>query len=63
LRYWLGLVFGNEWLTTSRRFVPDYVADSFSWIVGWITCQAVAAALLLVATLATFDRSLGRMQG
>ena len=48
---------------TVSLFLPDYVSETFPWILGWITCQAVAAVLLLAATLATFDRSLGRMQG
>ena len=48
---------------TVSLFFPDYVSETFPWILGWITCQAVAAVLLLAVTLATFDRSLGRMQG
>ena len=32
------------------------------WYVGWIVAQAFLAFLLLLATLATFDRSIGRVR-
>jgi len=41
---------------------PMYFMNS-TWIAGWIVAQAVIAMVLLLATLATFDRSLGRIRG
>lgn len=39
---------------------PRFIADAFLWIPCWIAAETVIAAGLLLATLATFDRCLGR---
>jgi ABC-type transport system involved in multi-copper enzyme maturation permease subunit len=42
---------------------PQYFDASFAWFPAWIAVQAVLALGLLLATLATFDRCLGRTPG
>ncbi len=41
---------------------PRYFGPAFAWFPGWIVVQAVLALGLLLATLATFDRCLGRVR-
>jgi ABC-type transport system involved in multi-copper enzyme maturation permease subunit len=42
---------------------PGHVANWFGWIPCWIASQTVVAGVLLLATLATFDRASGRIRG
>ena len=42
---------------------PRYFGPAFAWFPGWIVVQAVLALGLLLATLATFDRCIGRIRG
>jgi ABC-type Na+ efflux pump permease subunit len=52
---------GSFTLIASRAF-PRFIDDAFLWIPCWIAGETVIAAGLLLATLATFDRCLGRMR-
>ncbi len=52
---------GSYTLIASRAF-PRFIDDAFLWIPCWIAGETVIAAGLLLATLATFDRCLGRMR-
>ncbi len=45
------------WKTTARSFPFHFVAP---WAIYWVLIMAIAAVALLIATLATFDRKLGR---
>ena len=45
------------WETTDRRFPFHFVAP---WALIWLVIMAIAAVALLIATLANFDRKLGR---
>jgi hypothetical protein len=42
---------------------PRYFGPAFAWYPGWIVVQAVVAVGLLLTTLATFDRCIGRIRG
>jgi ABC-type transport system involved in multi-copper enzyme maturation permease subunit len=52
--------YGSYTLIASQAF-PRFIDDAFVWIPCWIAGETVIAAGLLLATLATFDRCLGRM--
>jgi hypothetical protein len=52
---------GSFTLVFSRGF-PRFIDNAFVWIPCWIAGETVIAAGLLLATLATFDRCLGRMR-
>ena len=52
---------GSYTLIDSSAF-PRFIDDAFLWIPCWIAGEMVVAAGLLLATLATFDRCLGRMR-
>jgi hypothetical protein len=72
-------VFQNDWplavgLTVASPFHasfdptccierPRHFGPSFAWFPAWIVVQAIVALALLLATLATFDRCIGRMRG
>jgi ABC-type transport system involved in multi-copper enzyme maturation permease subunit len=51
---------GSYTLIASRAF-PRFTDDAFLWIPCWIAGETVIAAGLLLATLTTFDRCLGRV--
>ncbi len=53
--------YGSYTLIASSAF-PRFIDDAFLWIPCWIAGETVIAAGLLLATLATFDRCLGRMR-
>jgi ABC-type transport system involved in multi-copper enzyme maturation permease subunit len=53
--------YGTFDLTYSLEF-PTYVEQCFIWFPGWIAGQTMLSAGLLLATLATFDRCLGRIR-
>jgi hypothetical protein len=42
---------------------PHYIRENFFWYPVWIGVQAVLALVLLIITLATFDRCIGRIRG
>ena len=42
---------------------PRYFGISFALFLPWIVAQAVLTVGLLQATLVTFDRNVGRIQG
>ena len=53
--------YGSYTLIASLAF-PRFIDDAFLWIPCWIAGETAIAAGLLLATLATFDRCLGRMR-
>jgi hypothetical protein len=48
---------------TCRIERPRYFGPAFAWYPDWIVVQAVVAVGLLLTTLATFDRCIGRIRG
>ena len=57
----ISLFHGSFPLTFSRGF-PRFIDNAFLWFPCWIAGETVVAVGLLLATLATFDRCLGRMK-
>jgi ABC-type transport system involved in multi-copper enzyme maturation permease subunit len=53
--------YGALFLTISIKH-PGYLRDHLAWGLGWTAVNTAAAVALLVATLASFDRCLGRVR-
>ena len=49
-------------LVAATQFIV-FIVIAFAWFPGWIIVQAVSALGLVLTTLATFDRCLGRIRG